>query len=163
MRAGISTDQRVAHFEGLRGIAAFAVVLCHYYSLYYLPLDSNANRVVIHSPVMVALYGKLDVSVFFVLSGYVLTAKYFGTKDRAIILNMAAARYPRLAIPALVSFVIAYAVATMGWFSQYLAKMQILSSLGFGPEAWWKPSVPMRAVIYEGLSAYFSMPMKALA
>ena len=103
------------------------------------PLDDNANRAVIHSPVMAALNGQLDVSVFFVLSGYVLTAKYFGTKDRTIILNMAAARYPRLAIPALVSLLIAYAVATLGWFSQYLAKMQILSSLGFGPDAWWEP------------------------
>ena len=145
----------MAHFEGLRGIAAFAVVLCHYYSLYYLPLDDNANRAVIHSPVMAAFNGQLDVSVFFVLSGYVLTAKYFGAKDRTIILNMAAARYPRLAIPALVSLLIAYVVATLGWFNQYLAKMQILSSLGFGPDAWWEPVSSVRAAIYEGLFGIF--------
>ena len=55
----------------------------------------------------------------------------FGAKDRTIILKMAAGAIPGSPYLALVSLLIAYVVATLGWFNQYLAKMQKLSSLWF--------------------------------
>jgi peptidoglycan/LPS O-acetylase OafA/YrhL len=150
--------QRLEQFEGLRGVAAFLVVLYHYYLLYYLPLNTTANRVVIHSPLIAAANGYLEVYVFFVLSGYVLTAKFFRTEDRAVICVMAAARYPRLVIPVLVSFLLAFTAAKLGWFGQFVAKMQILDSAGFGPHAWWVPQGSFASAIREGFIGIFFDP-----
>lgn len=48
---------------------------------------------------MVPFNGKVAVAVFFLLSGFVLSAGYFATNDRRRIGRVAIARYTRLAIP----------------------------------------------------------------
>ncbi|HEY3797710.1 MAG TPA: acyltransferase [Caulobacteraceae bacterium] len=133
---------RITHFDGLRGFAALAVVLHHFYLLFYVSIDAPLNSYLLQSPLMIALNGGLAVYVFFVLSGYVLSAKYFSTGDARVTLKMAAARYPRLAIPAFAALAVATIAVRSGWFEQYLNTARIFDAHAFGPSAWMSaPSV----------------------
>jgi peptidoglycan/LPS O-acetylase OafA/YrhL len=106
--------KKLQPLEGLRGIAAFAVVVFHFLGLFYPPLripDEHSNKLVqfiAKSPLNVFYSGSFAVSVFFVLSGFVLSYKFFKTKDREIIISTALKRYLRLAIPITFSILIVY-------------------------------------------------------
>ena len=105
----------------MRGIAAFSVVISHFL-LAFFPLSLRAlfpwaakagtpggvtERIASH-PLLVTLWnGQLPVCIFFVLSGYVLTRKYFLTGDAENIRSQAARRYLRLGIPVFASVIFA--------------------------------------------------------
>ena len=101
--------QRFASLDGLRGIACVVVVICHYLQI-YVPAAFERNfpdlfgeKWLVNSPLNLLFNGHAAVILFFVLSGFVLSAPFFrgvgwGWYARSII-----KRYPRLAIPALAS------------------------------------------------------------
>ena len=124
--------------ESIRGLACMAVVFSHLIFTFY-PLLHSANPANIHkmstleslvynSPFGFLYSGSAAVFIFFVLSGYVLSYAILSKKNiNQKILSMTVKRYPRLAIPALTSCIIAYLVFFIDvdksnvseWFSGY--------------------------------------------
>jgi peptidoglycan/LPS O-acetylase OafA/YrhL len=70
MSAETAHGGRVASLEGLRGVAAFTVVLRHTFNAVALPL--GFREALLQSPLALLLNGQGAVQLFFVLSGYVL-------------------------------------------------------------------------------------------
>jgi peptidoglycan/LPS O-acetylase OafA/YrhL len=110
--------------EGLRGLACLNVVLAHYmftfmpYAGHFLfPTGSVSQRFGIEhwlaKPFFSVFYnGSYPVSIFFVMSGWVLTAPFFrggGEPSRA-----ALKRYPRLMIPAAGAILFSWLLFNLG-------------------------------------------------
>lgn len=75
---------RDAHLDGMRGIAAFIVLITHTLAAFwpttvYGPLreGSVADFLFLRTPLAILTNGHFAVGLFFILSGYVLTKKYF--------------------------------------------------------------------------------------
>jgi peptidoglycan/LPS O-acetylase OafA/YrhL len=76
---------KLAYLQGLRGVAAFMVVLHHLTCAFYPaaifasgPVHGQWERLVWTTPLGVLVSGHAAVCLFFVLSGYVLSLPYFG-------------------------------------------------------------------------------------
>ena len=113
--------------EGLRGVAAVVVVLFHIMMIFFPEVIDGVtaysstgvqNAAFEHSiygnPLNALLSGTFSVSIFFVLSGFVLTIGFFQTKDAGIIKRLAAKRYIRLMLPALAAVLLAYVLLKLG-------------------------------------------------
>jgi peptidoglycan/LPS O-acetylase OafA/YrhL len=103
---------RMSELDSIRGIAAF-IVLLHHLMLGFLPVihggirNLENNSSLINTPVFFIINGTAAVTLFFTLSGYVLTKNFWHTDKStapAII-----KRYPRLALLCLISTLAAYA------------------------------------------------------
>ncbi len=112
--------EREKHLDGLRGIAAFVVVLNHaliafdfgFYNGVPSP-DHNAwNARVAGWPFILPLAGNYAVCVFFALSGFVLASSFSRSSLSAVAL--AAKRTLRLAIPILAVTMFAWAIVVCG-------------------------------------------------
>jgi peptidoglycan/LPS O-acetylase OafA/YrhL len=112
-------QHRLAYVDGLRGIAAFTVVISHFLCAFY-PAFITANPADIHTvsgieviaattPFNILYSGNLAVCIFFVISGYVLSYSYFSTGDAEQIYSSAFRRYPRLMIPVLATSLLFFA------------------------------------------------------
>jgi peptidoglycan/LPS O-acetylase OafA/YrhL len=116
------TSNRFVYLDGLRGVTALVVVICHFFQI-FLPAafspaspDHFGERYLALTPINILFNGNFAVSVFFVLSGFVLSAPFFSGASPHWYLNAALKRYPRLAIPALSSTILAWIVAlTIGF------------------------------------------------
>jgi|JI6StandDraft_1071083.scaffolds.fasta_scaffold00181_27 peptidoglycan/LPS O-acetylase OafA/YrhL len=73
---------RFAHLDGLRGLAASIVVVCHFASA-FLPFSAFGGKTVIHypweylllhTPLGISIAGHFAVCLFFLMSGFVLAA-----------------------------------------------------------------------------------------
>jgi peptidoglycan/LPS O-acetylase OafA/YrhL len=111
---------KIGYLESLRGIAALVVVFAHfvvgfYPALYWARQDLAhfpANREVWISGTPLNLFynGDFSVAIFFVLSGFVLSYKFFQHRETNVfLLPLILKRYVRLLIPVLFSLVLAYA------------------------------------------------------
>lgn len=106
------------YLESVRGIAAFVVVIGHIIGMVYPAEVNGASFAPEHSALLARLLygmplgfvvaGHFAVVIFFILSGYVLTYKYFLTRDTAVVYGQAAKRYFRLAIPVFFSIMLGY-------------------------------------------------------
>jgi peptidoglycan/LPS O-acetylase OafA/YrhL len=136
---------KVKCLEGIRGIAAFIVVL-HHFALAFYPAyysmnlaeghmdNGNVEKMVGTSPLNFFLNGNMAVSVFFVLSGIVLSFRYFQTKNDDILRGLAIKRYPRLMLPVLFATLLFYGIKWAGGvYSADAAK--ITNSV------WWLPTI----------------------
>ncbi len=115
-------SNRFIYLDGMRGVTAVVVVICHFFQI-FLPAafspaspDHFGERYLALTPINILFNGNFAVSVFFVLSGFVLSAPFFSGASTHWYLNAALKRYPRLAIPALSSTILAWIVAlTIGF------------------------------------------------
>ncbi|WP_158516204.1 acyltransferase family protein [Bosea vaviloviae] len=101
--------QRLDHLDGLRGVAAVAVVIFHLMSAltpWLVPEQQPGAHWLAYTPLAVAWNGTFAVSVFFVLSGFVLTNATLRKSDPIWI--DVPIRYMRLAIPATASTLAAW-------------------------------------------------------
>jgi len=118
----VKGEQHYHSLDGLRGIAALSVVLLHYVTAFlpfligYAAIDRypKLDHVVATSPLQLPIAGNFAVCIFFVLSGFVLSIKFFKTKDRQVVVSSAARRIFRLMIPAVGSIFLAYFVLRIG-------------------------------------------------
>jgi peptidoglycan/LPS O-acetylase OafA/YrhL len=125
--------KKIQYLDGLRGLAAFVVVFHHFMLAFYPALFAEPNapshlsdgiETFASGSVFNLLYnGKFAVSIFFVLSGYVLTYKFFNIKDHSIIAASAAKRYLRLALPAAFSVMLAFLLMKMSLFYNQQASL----------------------------------------
>lgn len=109
-------NEQLDYINGLKGIGAGIVYLCHfvfafYYGMYSLEaadfhLPGNAEFLIGSSPLNILFSGNFAVRLFLVMSGYVLCLGYFRSRDKKRLLKSASKRYFRLLPPILVSNVL---------------------------------------------------------
>lgn len=143
--------------ESIRGLACMAVVLSHITNIFFPflhnfdKLQTSGNTVIDfihHSPFGFLYSGTGAVYVFFVLSGYVLAYAVLSKPNIPLkIESMFLKRYPRLAIPALVSCLLAYVVTFAHIDTTHLPSNWMSK---FGAE-----SPTLSLAIYEGLFRLF--------
>ena len=117
---------KLDYINGLKGIGAGIVYLCHfvfafYYGMYTLEaadchLPGNLDIVIGQSPLNTLFSGNFAVRLFLVMSGYVLCLGYFKTRDKKRLVTSAAKRYIRLLPPILVSNVLICLLMLLGAF-----------------------------------------------
>ena len=125
---------KITYLDGLRGIAAINVMIMHFF-IVLVPATIYSDRMPSHlgniepifssTPLGLIGAGNFSVCIFFVLSGYVLTQKYFKTKDRNIIISSAVRRYIRLFVPVLAATILAFVLASTGVFHYYIEAVTI--------------------------------------
>ncbi len=114
--------QKLIPLESLRGIAAFIVFLGHFMQG-FLPqrygVDSSAivGGNLQETPFFIFFNGSGWVTFFFVLSGFVLSYRFFQTRDLAKLPGAVIKRWPRLFPIALISTVFSYLMISWGWYT----------------------------------------------
>lgn len=125
---------KINYLDGLRGIAAINVMIMHFF-IVLVPAIIYSDRMPSHfggleqlfssTPLGLIGAGNFSVCIFFVLSGYVLTYKYFKMKDKKIIINGAVRRYIRLFVPVFAAIILAFLLASTGVFHYYIETVMI--------------------------------------
>ncbi len=135
---------KITYLDGLRGIAAVNVMIMHFFvalapaMIYGSKLPShfgNLDLVFSSTPLGLIGAGNFSVCIFFILSGFVLTHKYFEMKDNSIIISSAVRRYIRLFIPIFAVVMLSYLLASAGLYRYYLETMTI--SAGSNYRGYW--------------------------
>ena len=115
-------NSKLNYLEGIRGIAALIVVVWHYVLYFYPPLANTGEMsfkeffsytnneqmlmLVAETPLCLFFHGQASVRLFFVLSAFVLTYKFFKTKNYEYLSAGAIKRYFRLLGPVVFSLFI---------------------------------------------------------
>jgi peptidoglycan/LPS O-acetylase OafA/YrhL len=86
--------RRIVRLEACRGIAAM-VVIAHHTTQAFAP---GTEHWIANSPIRMVVNGIGAVAFFFVLSGYVLTAKFFASPNAQAMATAIIKRLPRLAL-----------------------------------------------------------------
>ena len=119
--------QRLAVLEAVRGIAALIVVFHHLaYSFWPQALHS-------HSPWRSLLDGSFAVTIFFVLSGIVLSIAFFECPSTEGLADSAIRRYFRLTLPVLTTVMLGYLLLRSGVFANVTAA----AALGSESHQWF--------------------------
>jgi peptidoglycan/LPS O-acetylase OafA/YrhL len=146
--------------EGLRGIACINVLLAHflfsflpYLARYQFDSDQliahfRFEHWLAHAPFSLAFNGNAPVCIFFVLSGYVLTARFAATRDPMVLQSAALRRYLRLALPGFASVMFAWALLRLGWMWNQSAPD--IGAAGW-PMAVYKDQVGLGQAMFQGL------------
>jgi peptidoglycan/LPS O-acetylase OafA/YrhL len=106
-RSAEGKRQRLDYVDTLRGVASVQVLLSHSLLAFFLgtamasPLSGTLTGYVAASPVYFMIDGASAVCIFFVLSGYVLTPLFSGSRATGGALLFS--RFLRLALPAIAS------------------------------------------------------------
>lgn len=106
-----------SYIGGLRGFAALMVVTNHMWRVFY-PSMITGKISTVHlpyfellyhsSPFMVITSGFYRVSIFFILSGYILSKNYCETNNGENLISSSIKRFPRLFIPVACSVILSY-------------------------------------------------------
>lgn len=107
---------KLDYINGLKGIGAGMVYLCHfvfafYYGMYSLEatdchLPGNLDIVIGQSPLNILFSGNFAVRLFLVMSGYVLCLGYYRSGDKSRLVKSGKKRYIRLLPPILITNVL---------------------------------------------------------
>src|SRR5260370_31080118 len=136
-----ASPARDGSLEALRGIAAIVILLGHTIisflpSLYGVFGESDPAFSLSRTPFFALINAQAAVTFTFVLSGFVLTRRYFATHDNDIVWRGMIKRWPRLAGPALISVIAAWVGFVLGiyWYREASAlfKTPWLESFGAG-------------------------------
>lgn len=106
---------KLIQLEAIRGIAS-VIVIFHHFSLAFSP---TLKSQVASTPIAILFNGEGAVTLFFVLSGFVLTRRYFDNGGGRI--GMAAMkRWPRLLLPSTASIMLGCAALLVlpAWFAE---------------------------------------------
>lgn len=136
---------KIGYLDGIRGVAAFVVVLNHIVALFYpgfyggmIHTTNSLKTILRNSPFYVLVNGHFAVCLFFILSGFVLSYKFFKTWDKEIIRESVIKRYFRLVIPVVFSIFLAFILMKSGLFYNQQAALITESNWGafwnFEPE-----------------------------
>jgi peptidoglycan/LPS O-acetylase OafA/YrhL len=143
-------SRRLAQFDGLRGLAALVVVVCHAVAILPGIGDIFTNRraplgeierLFVYTPLHVLWNGTAAVSVFFVLSGFVLVLPFLRSQAYSVWVGYFPRRLLRLYVPVWGAVVLAAVIALAAprvslagasdWAMQYAAP-PTLGSIGRG-------------------------------
>ena len=119
------TVNKIVYLDGIRGVAAFLVFFHHFllafFSAYY-SFDINATNFrgwdVRYGQSLFSVFsnGNFCVCIFFVLSGFVLSRKYFQSQKLEVVISGAQRRFLRLYVPVASTMIIAYLMIKAGLF-----------------------------------------------
>jgi peptidoglycan/LPS O-acetylase OafA/YrhL len=106
---------RVVALDGLRGLAAFIVVVFHFLCL-LVPtavtgMTSEPLMALVNTPLSILWDGRFAVSVFFVLSGFVMAAA--AERRHEMLVTNIVTRYLRLAVPVTASVALAWVLLSL--------------------------------------------------
>ena len=151
---------RLRYLDGLRGLAA-AVVIDHYMISYFpaaVNIDAPAHhagfeQVVERTPLHLLVAGNFAVCIFFVLSGFVLSTKFFTKHNRGDLLASATKRYGRLALPVAASVMVAFVLIKLHAFHNVTLEQQTgsLWLLRF-----WRSNPSFWGALYHGFAGVFT-------
>ncbi len=141
------TIERAAYFDGLRGYAALQVVFLHYVSALALAIGGIAPLVphpawednFIHRPWFFLCDGYVAVSLFFLISGVVLTGSFEASAAPAW--RLVLRRLIRLGVP-----MVACVLLAALWFA-WLPRAHVQAAGLFGPNAWLDGLGPKRVTL----------------
>lgn len=126
----IDTNGRMDYIDGLKGVAALIVFTGHFLIAFYPFFNSRNPEAIffqnhplisflVFSPLSIFYNGHFAVMIFFVLSGYLLSYKYFLTKRTDVVVSGMVRRYFRLTIPIFFATLLAYGCAVTHLFFNY--------------------------------------------
>lgn len=152
-------QERLTYLEGLRGLCAIMVVLCHflyafYYSVFDLQITSShllggLDCLIGASPLNFFFNGKMAVRFFFIICGFVASIKYVKTKDKKHVAQSAFKRYFRLAIPITIINVSICIVMLLGLYANQPAAVISGSMDWFYPFHDYVPTI--KTALIEGV------------
>ncbi len=123
-----SLKNKLGFLDGVRGVAMMIVVL-HHFGLAFFPAINYLDPEKIHlgngsielliakTPLNIFFNGGFAVSIFFVLSGFVLSYKFHQSGSRKLLTEYAVKRYFRLFLPVAGSIIICYILFLSGLFA----------------------------------------------
>jgi peptidoglycan/LPS O-acetylase OafA/YrhL len=150
-------QQHYKSLDGLRGLAALSVVCLHYVTAFtpfligYVATQRHTrlDHFVATTPLQLPLAGNFAVCIFFVLSGFVLSNKFFSTKDAGVLVSSAIRRLFRLLLPAFGSVLLAYLVLRLGFVFASQAAPLTESTTWLG--AFWNFPAHLGQAVFQGL------------
>ena len=155
--------KKLRYIDGLRGMGAGMVYLCHfvfafYYGAYSLQPEHThtASQLEItlgKTPLNLLYNGNFAVELFLVLSGFVLCLGYFSTRDKGRLRDGAIRRYFRLVVPILAVNVLVYLLMAGGAYQNSQAAALTLSMDWFYGFNHFEPSVG--EMLLESLAGCF--------
>jgi peptidoglycan/LPS O-acetylase OafA/YrhL len=155
--ANASEGGRKAYLDGLRGVAALVVLICHVLLVLapdLLAINGKTGWAVYltavgKSPLALFWNGNSAVCVFFVLSGYVMTD--FAQRTALSFPAQAIRRYLRLAIPILITSSFAWLLLRMGLLRNAVEP----DVVGSWMAGWYSFAPSFSAMTYEALAGTF--------
>ncbi|WP_444887713.1 acyltransferase family protein [Microbulbifer sp. JMSA008] len=116
--------QKLHSLDGLRGVAAFSVILSHIVLAFYPYLHTGTGdtsgtgleETIFNSPISFFYKGNFAVAIFFVISGYVLSLSFFKSYNLAKLQNSATKRYIRLGIPVFASVMLSWLLISLDFY-----------------------------------------------
>lgn len=147
---------KILSLESLRGVAAFTVVIDHFFRTFYPGTfvsgqvqHSQYEWFVSNTPLFMFVNGSFAVMIFFVLSGFVLSYGYFLKKFDLI--SAVVKRYFRLTPIVFASIMLAFILLRLGLFFN--------SQAGLMPFSWKVPDVSLLSALWDGLiGSYILQP-----
>ncbi len=144
-----STD-KIVYLDGIRGVAALCVFFYHFLLTFYSSFASFDPKAVHLANNLEILYGKsifsvftsgrFCVNIFFVLSGYVLSRKYFIENNLNIVLSSANRRFLRLYFPVAFTILLSWILMLAGFYYNVPASIITRSDWWLG-SFWHFPDV----------------------
>lgn len=146
--------------EGLRGLACLVVAIGHFAFVFspilaaqFSPIPGatilyTLEHLLTYPPFSLLYSAEAAVCVFFVMSGYVLTAKYWKTGDVVELQKGASKRYVRLVIPAFASVMLAWALWKTG--AIITTEAGPIGVAGWVP-SWYVGPYPFFGSVFNGL------------
>jgi peptidoglycan/LPS O-acetylase OafA/YrhL len=148
------------YLDGLRGLAALVVVIDHFaISFFQAATDASVHpthgileTAVQKTPLHLIVSGNFSVCVFFILSGIVLSSKFFHTGDSKVVTASAIKRYPRLALPVIGCVLLAFTLMSLHAFFNVPASRITGSTWLVG---FWRFHPNLFNAIYQGAVGIF--------
>jgi peptidoglycan/LPS O-acetylase OafA/YrhL len=172
---------RLVGFEAVRGLAALMVVLSHLVLGFWPELIYREGlqwettpylvQLLVRTPLSKVWDGGLAVTIFFVLSGFVLSVSYFQSRSTASLGSSAIRRYPRLMIPVAASILLTFVLMKTGAICARSAARFIHESRGLVYDAnaklevthdffsyWYNFPPNILTALYQGTWSAFTGP-----
>jgi peptidoglycan/LPS O-acetylase OafA/YrhL len=147
------SSHKLQYLDGIRGLAALFVFFHHFFLVFYTayfnfdPASSHLHLWDIRygqSPLSFISNGNFCVCIFFVLSGLVLSYKYFTTERIEVVVASAQKRFLRLYIPVAFTLVVAFIMVRLHLF--FNAPVSAITGSG-----WWFADKWVGAGSFSGL------------
>lgn len=154
---GNKNTEKIHYLEGLRGLSMIIVVLNHFTAAFYPAIifgeqarsHNNFELMIYKTPLNIFFSGIFALSIFYLLSGYFLSYKYFRFHKEEHLIPSMIRRYLILAIPTIISILIAYTFLKIHLFYNLPVSPITGSSMWFAN--FWNFTPNFSKAIFEGI------------
>lgn len=116
MQNDVAMDSKDLSLEAVRGIASLVVFVWHFFVAFDPDFLLEPSRGIVGLPFYAFLHGTAAVDLFFLLSGFVLTHRFFETHDGHLLVKRALKRWFRLMPLALISVLMSWVCFRYGLY-----------------------------------------------